>query len=121
MSSATCSSASMRLFSAVERRIYLVLAREVLVGIARLFREKQSRIQGATAAAPCPFTLVLCFITGMELACPRSSARIFPSVYTILVHIALSHRLKNWIAWLVRRLDSSRSYSQRLRFSPVPH
>jgi hypothetical protein len=52
--------------------------------IARLVREKQTRIQGAAADARCgPLTLLLCFIEAIEVAFPRNAPRIFLGVSSL--------------------------------------
>jgi hypothetical protein len=56
------------------------LAQQVLVGIARLVREEQTRIQGAATAARRPLTLLLRSIEAVEVAFPRYAPWIFLGV-----------------------------------------
>src|SRR6266404_4954196 len=51
--------------------------------MARLIREKQTRIQAAADARWCPLTLLLCLIEAIEVAFPRHAPRIFLSVNSL--------------------------------------
>jgi hypothetical protein len=92
------------------------VAQEVLVRIAELVREQQSRIQGAAADARCcPLTLLLCFIKAVAPAFPRQAPRILLGVKlnpdqalqrrlrtfrlnTILEHVFSLVSIRSWIA-----------------------
>jgi hypothetical protein len=117
------------------------LAQQVLVGIARLVREEQTRIQGAAAAARCPLTLLLRSIEAVEVAFSRYAPWIFLGVNghrgqksshkscdssygqellkrpgsfelnTILVHVFSLASTRNGIVQLVRRPAAGTRYS----------
>ena len=57
------------------------VTQKILVGIARLARKKQTRVQSTAADARCcPLTLLLCFIEAIEVAFRRHAPWIFLSV-----------------------------------------